>query len=338
MAKVVSKISTLLIVIPKIVKKFLLYQSFFVNYIWYIMKKRILTLGCIGVTVFLFGCSDDAPSPVAPVMSYESSSSVAATLSSSSEASQQAPESSAANNGGSGETIHKVEIINIPAPNVNYPNIVEEKMFCWTPGCEATVVPPSSSSKATPKSSSQNAITIDTPENKPPVVNGLSMTDARDNKTYKLAQVGSKLWMAQDLNYAGVTSECYNEKESNCASNGRLYTFNTAQKACPTGWKLPNREEAQAALDDASYPWSYSGRCKDGDCNFLGDMGFHWVDATPQSGDKNFDSNTGSSYTVIIVEKSPDYFKPSEDDPDSKAKFFQVDSKTKRFSVRCVQE
>jgi hypothetical protein len=62
-------------------------------------------------------------------------------------------------------------------------------------------------------------------------------------------------------------------------------------------------------------------------------MGFHWTSATPQSGDKNFDTNTGDSYTVIIVEKSPDYVK-EEDNP----KFFQVDSKTKRFSVRCVQD
>ena len=296
------------------------------------MKKRILSIGVVGIAAFLFGCSDDAPSPVAPVpvASNDSSSSVVTGVSSSS-AQQQVPASSAAQSEG-GKTYYNHEIINVPAPNVDYPDIVEDKMFCWTPGCEATVVPPSSSSKAAPKSSSQNAITIDTPENKPPVVNGLSMTDARDNKTYKLAQVGGKLWMAQDLNYAGVTSECYNEQESNCTTNGRLYTLNSAQKACPTGWKLPNRTEAQAALDDASYPWSYSGRCKDGDCNFLGQMGFHWVDATPQSGDKNFEENTGSSYTVIIVEKDPEYAGEKE------RLFFQVDSKTKRFSVRCVQE
>ena len=296
------------------------------------MKKKITAIGCVGVISFLFGCSDDAPSPVAPPVAYnESSSSVVLGPTSSSSQQPANPTSSSAVNN-SGKPVYKHEIVNVPAENVDYPDIVPDKMFCFTPGCEATVVPPSSSSKAAPKSSSQNAITIDTPENKPPVVNGTSMTDTRDNKTYKLAQVGDKLWMAQDLNYAGVTSECYNEQESNCTSNGRLYTFNTAQKACPTGWRLPNRTEAQAALDDASYPWSYSGRCKDGDCNFLGQMGFHWVDATPQSGDKNFEENTGSSYTVIIVEKDPEYAGEKE------RLFFQVDSKTKRFSVRCVQE
>ncbi|SHL01867.1 FISUMP domain-containing protein [Fibrobacter sp. UWB12] len=294
------------------------------------MKKKIAAIGFVGVVSLLFGCSDDAPSPAAPPIAYNESSSSVVTGASSSSFQQQTPTSSAVNNGG--KTIYEHKIIDVPAENVDYPNIVEEKMFCWTPGCEATVVPPSSSSKAAPKSSSQNAITIDTPENKPPIVNGMTMTDARDNKTYQLMQIGGKLWMAQDINYAGVTSECFNEQESNCTSNGRLYTFNSAQKACPTGWRLPNREEAQAALDDATVPWSYSGRCKDGDCNFMGQMGFHWTSATPQDGDKNFEDNKGDSYTVIIVEKDPDYAGEKE------RLFFQVDSKTKRFSVRCVQE
>ena len=176
-------------------------------------------------------------------------------------------------------------------------------------------------------------ITIDTPEEKKPVVQGLVMTDTRDNQNYALVQVGSKLWMAQDINYAVANSECYNESDANCATNGRLYTFNAAQKACPSGWRLPSREEAQTVIDSDSYSWSYSGRCKDGDCNFLGQMGFHWTSATPQEGDKNFDSNKGDSYTVIIVEKEPEYAGENVD-----LKFFQIDSKTKRFSVRCVQE
>ena len=300
------------------------------------MKKRILLIGVIGITTYLVGCSDDAPNPVASPVGYNESSSSTVTQSSSSSV-QQSPTSSS-------EVTIGIEMFSldglqyVPAPDIDYPDIVDDKMFCWTPGCEATVVPPSSSSKATPKSSSQNAITIDAPENKPPVINGMTMTDARDNKTYKLMQIGGKLWMAQDIDYAGVTSECYNEQQDKCASNGRLYTFNSAQKACPTGWRLPNRAEAQAALDDENVPWTYSGRCKDGDCNFLGDMGFHWTSSEPQSTDKKYNDNGGSSGALIIVEKSPDYFKPKEDDPDDKAKFFQVDSKAKRFSVRCVQD
>ena len=297
------------------------------------MKKKILSLGFIGVSTLFWACADDT-SPVAPPpTSYtESSSSVFVGTSSSSAQQQTTPTYSSSAT--SKDPAVKHVVVTEPAPGVNYPDIYNKEVFCFTEGCEKTVTPPSSSSKAQATSSSNGGgITIDAPENKAPTVNGLKMTDTRDNKTYTLAQVGGKLWMAQDLNYEGSTGECYNEVAANCASNGRLYTFNSAQRACPSGWRLPNREEAQAAINDESYPWSYSGRCKDGDCNFLGQMGFHWTSATPQDGDKNFDSNVGDNYTVIIVEKEPEYAGENKE-----LKFFQVDAKNKRFSVRCVQE
>jgi uncharacterized protein (TIGR02145 family) len=298
------------------------------------MKKNLLSLGFIGLAAFFASCSDDATSPMAPPTASISSSSTFVGLSSNT---QPINYSSAATIIiDKKDTTIKKEIITVSGSSIEYPDIVADPMFCWTDGCEKTVKPPSSSSKAAPvakSSSSAGGITIDTPEEKKPVVQGLVMTDTRDNQNYALVQVGSKLWMAQDINYAVANSECYNESDANCATNGRLYTFNAAQKACPSGWRLPSREEAQTVIDSDSYSWSYSGRCKDGDCNFLGQMGFHWTSATPQEGDKNFDSNKGDSYTVIIVEKEPEYAGENVD-----LKFFQIDSKTKRFSVRCVQE
>ena len=307
------------------------------------MKKKTLLIAVLGFTTLFFGCSgDDVPSPVGPVPIAEvSSSSIQGASPTSSSTLQQNQNSATSVQIGVRDTVEGHKTFNTQAPEIEYPDKYTEpdETFCWEAGCKANVKPRSSSSKAAPKSSSSaNAITIDEPVNKAPTVNGMSMTDTRDNKTYKLMQIGGKLWMAQDINYTVANSECYNEQESNCTTNGRLYTFNAAQKACPLGWHIPTRAEAQAALDDASVPWSYSGRCKDGDCNFLGDMGFHWTSGDPQSSDKKYNDNGGSSGALIIVEKSPDYFTPKEDDPDDKAKFFQVDQKTKRFSVRCVQD
>ena len=213
--------------------------------------------------------------------------------------------------------------------NVENPYYSSAIAFCWDEGCEANL--PSSSSKA--KSSSGGGVTIDTPSDEPPTVNGDKLIDNRDQKTYNLKTVGDKLWMAQDLNYAFGQSKCFNNEDSNCDKYGRLYTNSDAQKVCPKGWSLPNRSEAEAVMNDDSYPWSYSGRCKStNDCGFTGEMGFHWIDAEPQSGDKNYDENQGSKFTVIIVEKEPGYA------GDDTQKFFQVDEKAKHFSVRCVQE
>ncbi|MBR5412051.1 MAG: hypothetical protein IK114_03275 [Fibrobacter sp.] len=313
------------------------------------MKKITTFLGCVGVVCLFWGCSsdsnllspgntlaDDEPAISSEAETPTSSGSTSKNSSSSAKTDKKNPTSSSAATA-KPDTIRK-ELLVKDTLKIETPNYRNNPIFCWdenSESCKAAI-----EAAATIQSSS--SITIDIggegggtqiDNSIPPVVNGMQMTDMRDTQTYKLVEVGGKLWMAQDINIALPNTQCYDESDAKCASNGRLYTFTTAQSACPAGWKLPSREEAQAALDDESYPWSYSGRCKDGECSFMGDMGFHWTSATPQSGDKKFDENQGDSYTVIIVEKAPDY-----GDKDDVKKFFQVDSKTKRFSVRCVKE
>ena len=78
------------------------------------------------------------------------------------------------------------------------------------------------------------------------VFESTTFVDLRDTKTYKLATIGGKVWMAENLNYQPSTSEgnwCYGNNNSNCTKYGRLYTWNVAKTACPSGWHLPTRQE-----------------------------------------------------------------------------------------------
>ena len=235
------------------------------------------------------------------------------------------------------DTIVDKVYVSTNSEKVSSPYYSSSPTFCWNEGCEAYVSSSSApkSSPSTESSSSQGGVTIDIPSDEPPTLSddSTTLTDNRNGKTYGLKEVGGKLWMTQDLNYETSNSECFNNDASNCETYGRLYNYIVATRACPQGWRLPSRAEAQAVISDSTYTWSYSGRCKDGSCDFTEQMGFHWTSAEPQSGDKNFDSNKGDSFAVIIVEKHPDY-----DTQDSVKRFFQVDSKSKFFSVRCVQE
>ncbi len=306
------------------------------------MKKITTFLGIVGVVCFFSGCTSDnlesivaAENASADITSAASSSpSTASTSSASKDKDKNKPTSSGSASSETDTTvIHNKYEVSSKTETPNYSSGV----FCWSQECAAEYADPNKVPDAT-NATTPGKIDIngngggsdDNPNaNTSPVINGMTMTDMRDNKTYALAQVGSKLWMAQDINYELANSECYNETAANCTTYGRLYTFNAAQKACPPGWHLPSRDEASTVIADESYPWSYSGRCKDGECGFLKGMGFHWTTAEPVSSDKNY----GNEGAVIIVEKNPDSDYAAET-----AKFFQVDSKAKRFSVRCVQD
>ncbi len=67
--------------------------------------------------------------------------------------------------------------------------------------------------------------------------------DSRDGKNYKTIRIGSQVWMAENLNYVTANSWCYANKASKCAKWGRLYVWQAARSACPSGWHLPSDEE-----------------------------------------------------------------------------------------------
>jgi uncharacterized protein (TIGR02145 family) len=69
--------------------------------------------------------------------------------------------------------------------------------------------------------------------------------DVRDGKKYNVVRIGAKVWMTENLNYQPQSgnSWCYENNNSNCALCGRLYDWNTAMKACPAGWHLPEDNE-----------------------------------------------------------------------------------------------
>ena len=84
-------------------------------------------------------------------------------------------------------------------------------------------------------------------------VMGHKFTDSRDSKIYKTIKIGNQVWMAENLAYK-MDSGCwaYDNISDNVDKYGYLYDWDTAQKACPSGWHLPTKNEFETL-------WNYLG-------------------------------------------------------------------------------
>jgi uncharacterized protein (TIGR02145 family) len=169
-----------------------------------------------------------------------------------------------------------------------------------------------------------------------------SMTDNRDDKSYKTIKIGSQTWMAENLNYEAEGSKCYGNNPSNCDMYGRLYNWETAREACPQGWHLPSDAEWTTLTDyvspspetklKAMSGWNNNGRdtygfaalpggfaSSDGSFDTVGSFGFWW---------SSTQINATNAYNRYIYGSSSNV---------SRNRNYSV-NKSYYYSVRCVKD
>ena len=72
-----------------------------------------------------------------------------------------------------------------------------------------------------------------------------TIIDTRDGISYEIVKIGYQWWFVDNLNYYMQEGSWYynNDSTAYAADFGRLYNWDAANKACPSGWHLPRDSE-----------------------------------------------------------------------------------------------
>ena len=155
-----------------------------------------------------------------------------------------------------------------------------------------------------------------------------TFTDPRDGQTYDLIEIGTQIWFAENINYEIGDSWWYEDNSAYGDIYGRLYTWDAALNACPSGWHLPTDDEWTVLTDflggepvaggkmketgtthwnspntGATNSSGFTGlpggnRTPNGWSGFLGDYG-RWWSSTEDSGYNGWARNLNYSYVHV---------------------------------------
>ena len=193
-----------------------------------------------------------------------------------------------------------------------------------------------------------------------------NLIDSRDGQSYRTIQIGSQIWMAENLNYRRDSSWCFAASIDSCIKYGRLYQwasamdtstiFNSAifthvnpyKGICPISWHLPSDSEYGALIKYSDSSKSAINLKSTTGWNSLGGtdtFGFRALPAYSSSSlgisNPNRSSSNNIGYTLFlwtssqkaagqIYRKSIDYSFPNV--------ISDVMSGNSAFSIRCIKD
>jgi len=169
---------------------------------------------------------------------------------------------------------------------------------------------------------------------------------AKRFKSYKYTgrtvKIGSQTWTAENINNEGG-GKCYGNDPSNCAKYGRLFTWEEALVACPSGWHLPSDAEWTTLVNNvggeniagkklkSKTGWTNNGNGTD-------EYGFSALPGGIGGSDGGFYTVGSGGLWWSATESAADYAWYRNMGYDGEYVLRLGNGKTSLLSVRCVQD
>ncbi|MEP6923244.1 MAG: FISUMP domain-containing protein [Pyrinomonadaceae bacterium] len=108
--------------------------------------------------------------------------------------------------------------------------------------------------------------------------NSETFVDSRDKSEYKIVQIGSQVWMAENLRFRPADTQkfwCFGDNEKNCEKYGVLYSWEAAIESCPQGWRMPGSEDWDKLKVSLENDAKQNNQTTDISKMLLAESGFH---------------------------------------------------------------
>lgn len=173
------------------------------------------------------------------------------------------------------------------------------------------------------------------------------ITDPRDNHTYLTIQISDQIWMAQNLNYETITgSWAYEDNMAYADIYGRLYNWESAESACPSGWHLPSNDEWITLINYLDGPGEAGGKLKENGTSHwkipnsyaTNESNFSALPGGLRTTDENYLSKSENAFfwSSSTVNTSEAYYRKLDFDRASIS--YGSNSKQIGYSVRCLKD
>lgn len=166
-------------------------------------------------------------------------------------------------------------------------------------------------------------------------------------QTYNTVSIGGQCWMKENLNYETGNSWCYEDNPVICEYDGRLYDWQTAMGACPSGWHLPTYNDWDVLVDQVGGSSIAGGKLKK-----VGILSWNApnTDATNESGFTALGGGYKSGGSFFLTRRYNGLWWTSTEanaleawgwymtSSSAEAGKLQYDKENRGFSVRCVMD